>query len=532
MSLAAAQLPTDPEVLRAFAARLQAEIATRDHEIYSKTLHIEKLKAELALLKRGRYGRSSERIEQLELLIGEFEENAAEQEAAPAGAPPASTNGRRSSPSPPRGRQPLPAHLPRELIEHAAACSCPACGGTRLSRIGADEREVLEYVPSSFKVVVHVRPKLSCRACETIVQPPMPSLPIERGRPGPALLARVLVGKYADHCPLYRQSAIYARSGVELDRSTLADWVGQSAALLAPLAEAITRHVKAGVALHADDTPVPVLDPGRKKTTTGRLWTLVRDERPWNSAIPPAVSYLYSRDRKSEHARRLLDGCSGYLHADGYAGFDQLYTPDPRTGRARLAEVACFAHARRKFFEVHASTASPLALEALERIGQLFAIEAESKGQDPVRRLAARQKRSRPLLDELRSFLERALAKISKKSSLAGAIRYSLTRWTALCRYIEDGRLEISNNAAERSIKPLALGRKNWMFAGSDAGGRRAATIYTILQTAALNGTDPEVYLRDVLTRIADHAINRIDELTPWNWTTGQAGATSTKKAA
>jgi len=281
-------------------------------------------------------------------------------------------------------------------------------------------------------------------------------LPIERGRPGPALLAHVLVGKYADHCPLYRQSGIYARAGVELDRSTLADWVGQSAALLAPLAEAITRHVKAGITLHADDTPVPVLDPGRQKTKTGRLWTLVRDERPWGSAAPPAVSYLYSPDRKSEHARRLLEGCSGFLHADGYAGFERLYAADPFTGQARLGEVACFAHARRKFFEVYANTASPLAMEALERIGQLFAIEAEIKGKHPPQRHAARQQRSRPLLDDLRCFLERALSQISKKSSLAGAIRYSLTRWNALGRYTEDGRLEISNNAAERAIKPLA----------------------------------------------------------------------------
>lgn len=534
MSLATAELPSDPEALRAFAARLQAEIAARDHEIYSKTLHIEKLKAELALLRRARFGRSSERIEQLELLIGELEEDAAEHEAGrptPA-AEPASSGDRRSPTSSPRGRQPLPAHLPRERVEHPPACACPACGGNRLTRIGSDEREVLEYVPSSFKVVVHVRPKMSCRACETIVQPPMPSLPIERGRPGPALLAHVLTGKYADHCPLYRQSAIYARAGVALDRSTLADWVGQSAVLLAPLAEAITRHVKSGAALHADDTPVPVLDPGRKKTKNGRLWTLVRDERPWGSAIPPAVSYLYSPDRKSEHARRLLEGCGGYLHADGYAGFERLYAPDPRTGQARLAEVACFAHARRKFFEVHASTSSPLAMEALERIGQLFAIEAEIKGKDPAQRHALRQERSRPLLDELRSFLERALSQISKKSSLAGAIRYSLTRWNALCRYCEDGRLEISNNAAERAIKPLALGRKNWMFAGSDAGGKRAATIYTILQTAALNGLDPEAYLRDVLARIADHPINRIDKLLPWNWAADEAASASTQKAA
>ena len=519
MSLATATLPTDPVLLRAFATRLQAEL-------YAKTLHIEKLKAELALLKRARYGRSSERIEQLELLIGELEADEAEHEAKEHAAAPEKP---RSASSPPRGRQPLPAHLPRERVEHEPACACPACGGTRLSRIGSDEREVLEYVPSHFKVVVHVRPKLSCRQCETITQPPLPSLPIERGRPGPALLAHVLVSKYCDHAPLYRQSGIYARAGVELDRSTLADWVGQCAALLAPLAEAISRHVKLGEALHADDTPVPVLDPGRQKTKTGRLWVLVRDERPCAGPAQPAVTYLYSPDRKGEHAQTLLDGCRGFLHADGYAGFNRLYEP---AERALLTEVGCWAHARRKLYDVHAATNSAIAREALERIGQLFAIEAEINGHEPAHRLASRRERSLPKLDGLKTFLERSLATISKKSSLAGAIRYSLARWPALCRFTADGRLEMTNNAAEQAIRPLALGRKNWLFAGSDNGGRRAATIYTITQTAILNGHDPEAYLADILARIADHPINRIDELLPWRWRpTGEAQA-STEKAA
>ena len=519
MSLATAILPTDPDALRDFAARLQAEL-------YAKTLHIEKLKAELALLKRARYGRSSERIEQLELLIGELEADEAEQEAKESATAPEKP---RSTGPASRGRQPLPAHLPRERVEHEAACACPACGSTRLSRIGSDEREVLEYVPSHFKVVVHVRPKLSCRACETIVQPPLPSLPIERGRPGPALLAHVLVAKYVDHSPLHRQSTIYARAGVELDRSTLADWVGQGAALLQALADGITRHVKAGSALHADDTPVPVLDPGRQRTKTGRLWVLVRDERPWGGPAPPAVSYLYSPDRKGEHAQTLLDGCRGFLHADGYAGFAKLYVP---AELAPLTEIGCWAHARRKLYDVHATTNSPLAREALERIGQLFAIEAGINGHPPAYRLAARQARSLPQLDALRAFLEQSLATISKKSSLAGAIRYSLARWPALCRFATDGRLEMTNNAAERAIRPLALGRKNWLFAGSDNGGRRAATIYTITQTAILNGHDPEAYLADILARIADHPINRIDELLPWRWRpTGQAKASSQKAA-
>jgi len=327
------------------------------------------------------------------------------------------------------------------------------------------------------------------------------------------------VAKYCDHAPLYRQSAIYARSGVELERSTLADWVGQAAFLLEPLAAAITRHVRAGVALHADDTPVPVLDPGRGKTKTGRLWVLVRDERPWGGPAPPAVSYLYSPDRKGEHARTLLAGCRGFLHADGYAGFNGLYEPDA-SGTAPLVEVACWAHSRRKLFEVHAATGSAIARETLERMAALFQIEAEINGHAPEHRHAVRRERSLPLLADLRDFLAASFASLSRKSALAGAIRYSLSRWQALCRFAHDGRLEMTNNAAERAIRPLALGRKNYLFAGSDSGGRRAAILYTLIQTAALNGLDPEAYLRNVLARIAEHPINRIDDLLPWAWAT------------
>ncbi len=325
MPSATGPLPTDPEALRALAISLQAalatrerELAARDAELHAKTLHIEKLRATLALMKRARFGRSSERIDQLELVIGDLEEAEAEHQAREATTqsagdrPPAKTGAHR-----PRGRQPLPAHLPRERVVHAPACACPACGSTRLTRLGEDEREVLDYVPSHFKVVVHVRPRMSCRACETITQAPAPSLPIERGRPGASLLSHVLVAKYCDHAPLYRQSAIYARAGVELERSTLADWVGQAAFLLEPLAAAITRHVRAGAALHADDTPVPVLDPGRGKTKTGRLWVLVWDERPWGGPAPPAHLPLLARPqgRACAHvARRLsrLPACRGY----------------------------------------------------------------------------------------------------------------------------------------------------------------------------------------------------------------------------
>jgi transposase len=532
MSSATGPLPSDPEALRALAASLQEalvtrerELAARDAEIHAKTLHIEKLRAMLALMKRARFGRSSERIDQLELLIGDLEEAAAEQQARATAARPVEDRRFSKTGTPrPRGRQPLPAHLPRERVVHDPACVCPACGGTRLTRLGEDEREVLEYVASHFKVVVHVRPRMSCRACETITQVPAPALPIERGRPGPGLLAHVLVAKYCDHAPLYRQSAIYARAGVELERSTLADWVGQAAFLLEPLAAAIARHVGAGATLHADDTPVPVLDPGRGRTKTGRLWVLVRDERPWSGPAPPAVSYLYSPDRKGEHARRLLDGCRGFLHADGYAGFNSLYEP-AASGPAPLVEVACWAHSRRKLFDVHAATGSALAQEALERIAALFQIEAEINGCAPEERRAVRQARTLPRLADLKDVLERALTSISRKSGLAVAIRYSLSRWPALVRFTGDGRLEMTNNSAERAIRPLALGRKNYLFAGSDSGGRRAATLYTLIQTAALNRLDPEDYLPDVLARIAEHPITRIDDLLPWTWATSPRAA-------
>lgn len=486
-------------------------------ELLAKDLLIEKLRAQLAVLKRARFGASSEtldrQIEQLELILGDLEEGEAERagRAPGVGKPPTPQT---KAPS----RKPLPEHLTREIVRHEAPAACPACGAAAASKIGEDEREVLEYVPAHFKVVVHVRPKLSCRACETIRQAPMPSLPIERGRPGPGLLAHVAVSKYCDHLPLYRQSAIYARDGVELDRSTLADWIGKLGVLLEPLADEIGRHARAGPSIHADDTPVPVLDPGRGKTRTGRLWVVVRDERPWGSAVPPAAAYLYSPDRKGEHAETLLRDCRGFLHADAYAGFNTLYAHHPATGAPRLVEVACWAHARRKLFDVHAATGSPAAQEALERIAALFHIEAEIRGRPPQARLAARRERAVSLLADLRLFLDRTLRGISGKGTLAGAIRYATARWAALTRYTTDGRLEMTNNAAERAIRPLALGRKNYLFAGSHNGGERAAILYTLIETAKLNGLDPEAWLADVIDRIADHPARRIGELLPWNW--------------
>ncbi|RWP93663.1 IS66 family transposase [Mesorhizobium sp.] len=346
----------------------------------------------------------------------------------------------------------------------------------------------------------------------------MPSLPIERGRPGQGLIAHVLVSKYCDHLPLNRQSGIYAREGVDLDRSTLADWVGRAAWLVAPVADRIGDYARAGPAIHADDTPIPVQDPGRGRTKSGRLWVVVRDEGTWGSPNPPAAFYRYSPDRKGEHAQALLAPASGFLHADAYAGFDKLYEPDPITGRPRLEPVACWAHARRELFDEHAKTKSPIARQALDKIGAIFAVEREINGRSAAARLAVRQAQSVPLLAELKDYLETSLGRISRKGDLAKAIRYSLNRWKALCRFTEDGRLEMTNNAAERAIRPLTLGRRNWTFLGSDSGGERAAVFYTLIQTCKLNGINPEAYLADLIGRVSDHPANRIDELLPWNW--------------
>jgi hypothetical protein len=344
-----------------------------------------------------------------------------------------------------------------------------------------------------------------------IVQAPAPTRPIERGMAGPALLAHVLVGKYGDHTPLYRQAEIYAREGVELERSLLAQWVGNVTALMAPLTDALRKHVLAADVVNADDTPLPVLAPGLGKTKTGRLWTYVRDERPSGGLIAPAVWFAFSSNRKGEHPQQHLEGFRGILQADGYAGFNQIYDG------GQVFEAACWAHARRKFVELDELHKSPIAAQMIARVGALYGIEREIRGRSPDERRAVRQERSRPLLAAMKPWLEQTLATLSQKSATAKAIRYVLTRWTALTRFCDDGRIEIDNNAAERALRCVSLGRKNYLFAGSNAGGQRAAAIYSLLGTAKLNGHNPEAYIRTVLERIADQPINRIDELLPWN---------------
>jgi transposase len=517
------KLPSDVESLQKLLRAAQDRLDSLSAQLRSREVLIEQLKLQLARLKRMKFGRSSEQLDaqiaQLEFSLEELEANAA---AAPVPETPIEPKDSRPV------RKPLPAHLPRESKVHEPAggnCHCPQCGGT-LRKLGEDSSEMLEYVPAHWKVHRHVRPKYSCSSCQSVVQASAPSRPIERGYAGPGLLAHVVVSKYCDHLPLYRQSQIYARDDIELERAVLAEWVGAAGALIDPLLGALADYVMSADKLHADDTPIPVLAPGTGKTKTGRLWTYVRDDAPSGSTDPPAVLFRYSPDRKGERPREHLKAFRGILQADGYAGFQGLYDRE----REPLIEAACVAHARRKFFDLHAAADSPVAREALERIGALYQIETEIRGQPPDVRRAERQARALPLLQDLHEWLHATARKVSKKSELAGAIRYSLSRWTALTRYCDDGRIEIDNNAAERALRAVALGRKNFLFAGSDAGGERAAAFYSLIGTAKLNGLDPEAYLREVFTRIAEHPINRIEELLPWNL--AAAPLTAIKSAA
>ena len=525
MSTLGDTLPDDLETLK--AALLAERAARREAEARASGAEamVAHLKLLIAKLKRERFGPSSEHrrrlLDQLELQLEELEASAtqdacAAEVAAEAAAAVKAGQDESAVPGVPSRkpvRAPLPAHLPRERVVIPAPSVCPCCQG-KLVKLGEDITETLEVIPRQWKVIQTIREKFTCRSCERIAQPPAPFHPIARGRAGAGLLAMVLFGKYGLHLPLNRQSEGFAREGIELDVSTLADWVGACAAALSPLVELIRCHVLNAQRIHGDDTTVPVLAKG--KTITGRLWTYVRDDRPFGGPDPPAAVYAYSRNRDGEHPRRHLAEYAGILQADAYAGFNALYDPSRKPGP--ITEAACWAHARRKFFVLADVAKAPLALEAVRRIDAIFAIEREINGASAEQRLVVRQQRSRPLVAAFDAWMRAKRAKLSRHNEIAKAIDYMLKRWVAFVCFLADGRICLTNNIAERALRGIAVGRKNWLFAGSDRGGERAAAIYTLIATAKLNDIDPQAWLEDVLRRIADHPASRIHELLSWNW--------------
>jgi transposase len=534
-------MPTEPEPLpsdlAAAHAMILAERAARRHAeglVSAAALEIERLKLLLAKARRERFGASSERgsrlIEQLELELAELEETAAEDEAkALAGT--ATVVGAHARRRP--ARRPLPAHLPRERVVVPPPTTCPCCGGQRLAKVGEVVTETLDVVPRRWFVKQTVREKFTCRDCERISEPPAPFHVVPRGLVGASLLAMILFEKYGAHQPLNRQSERYAREGVELDVSTMADHVGAAVAALAPIHALIERHVHAAARLHGDDTTVPVLAKGR--TITGRLWAYVRDDRPFAGEAPPAVLFHYSRDRRGEHPQAHLAGYHGILQADAYAGFGGLYAAT-RAGGA-VTEAPCWAHARRLFFELAdlarpGRTPAPLALEAVRRIDALFAHERVINGQPAEPRLAYRREHVAALVVDLEAWLRHERPRLSRHAEVAKAMDYLLKRWPAFTRFLDDGRICLSNNAAERALRGVALGRKSWLFCGSDRGGQRAAAMYTLIGTAKLNDIDPQAWLADVLERIAGHPIRRLHELLPWHWRPPASPAANTPPAS
>lgn len=539
MSPGGTDIPKNPDDVRALLAAMQARLVASEQALEAErtahqttreqldaaknavkltTLQIEKLKVQLARLRRMKFGQSSERLtllaDQLELTLEDLEAEHAHAACVVAGdVPPEVVQAPGRKPR----REPLPAHLPRQEVIHPApqADGCTTCRGT-MSALGEEATEVLEYVPARFQVVRHIRPKLACTRCDAISQVPAPALPVPRGRAGPGLLAHVVVSKFADHLPLYRQSQIYAREGVELSRSTLADWLGQVSWLLQPLVDRIAIHVMASPKLHADDTPVPVLAPGTGKTATGRLWLYLRDNRRWRPSDKPAALFRYSPDRKGERPREHLKAFSGFLQADAYAGFERLYDPDRKPGP--ITPVACWAHARRKLHDVFQADPSSAAAEGLRMIRDLYGVE-RGIVQDPHDDRRKARKLSKLTALDFFAWVDDVLGQVSARTPLAGALRYAVRLKPALLAYTGDGRLEIDNNLAENALRGIAVGRKNWMFAGADCGGERAAAMYSLLETAKLNGVNPQHWLTDVLDRIGQgHPINRLGELLPWSW--------------
>ncbi|MGI4939789.1 MAG: IS66 family transposase [Janthinobacterium lividum] len=527
-ALAVAEVRADEA--QAAAQRAEADAAALKARVSGDAVLIAHLRLEIAKLSRTLYGQRSERtqrlLDQYELQLEELEASAAAdalaaEESAAKAAMPAPTDRRKPS------RQPFPAQLPRVRVVVPGPTACPCCGGGRLSKMGEDVTETLEVVPRQWTVIQTVRERFSCRACESVTQAPAPFHAVPRGWAGPSLLAMVLFEKYGQHQPLNRQAERYAREGVPLSLSTLADQVGTARGLLEPLFRLIEAHVMAAERLHGDDTTVPVLAKG--KTTTGRVWVYVRDDRPFGGADPPAALFHFSPDRKGEHPQAHLANWTGVLQADAYGGYGKLYLGERRP--APIIEAACWAHARRKFFELadieaaarrraqkKVAVIAPLALEAVRRMDELFAIEREVNRHPAAERLAVRSLRSAPLVAALEGWMREERARLPRASDVAKAIDYMLDRWPSFARFLDDGRVCLTNNASERALRGLALGRKAWLFAGSNRGGQRAAFFNSLIVTAKLNDVDPQAWLADVLDRIASHPAKRLDELLPWNW--------------
>jgi transposase len=511
--VATSDIPDDNDALKAALIETRAKLSGAE-------AMIEHLQLVIAKMKRAMFGPRSERsqrlIDQLELQLEELAAAVGEDEARAeaAGVQVQGFTRRKAT------RRNFPEHLPRRRIVYPAPTACPCCGGSKLSKIGEDVTATLDVVPRQWFVTEHVREKFSCRSCETIMQPPAPFHAIARGFAGPSLLAMILVEKYANHQPLNRQSEQYAREGIALSVSTMADHVGACAATLMPIYALIKAHVLAAQRIHGDDTTVPVL--AKVKTRTGRIWTYVRDDRPFGGADPPAAVFFYSPDRAGIHPERHLVGYAGILQADAYAGFNTVY----KSGA--ITEAGCWAHARRKLFELADIAAkardkkptaiSPIAFEAVQRMDVIFELERSINGLSPAERLAARRTDIAPLVDTLIAWLKQERVKLSRHNEVAKAIDYMLRRIDVFTRFLDDGRICLSNNAAERALRGIALGRKSWLFAGSDRGGERAAIMLTLIQTARLNDVDPQAWLADVLTRIADHKITDLAALLPWNW--------------
>ena len=545
MDTAVSPLPDNMEALKALvleatrqakaatqrAAEAEAQLANARARESATEAVIAHLKLQIAKLKREQYGASAERTQrllaQLELQLEDLEADAAEDDLAAEAAAAKTANVTAFERKRPV-RKPFPEHLSRERVIIPAPCSCPECGSARLSKLGEDVTETLEVIPRAWKVIQTVREKFACRDCEKITQPPAPFHVVPRGWAGPSFLAMLLFEKYGQHQPLNRQADRFAREGVPLSVSTLADQVGAASFALMPIFRLIEAHVFAAERLHGDDTTVPVMAKG--KTDIARLWDYVRDDRPFGGTDPPAVVFYYSRDRRGEHPQAHLASWSGILQADAFAGYGELYAPDRQSGL--ILEAGCFAHARRKFFELadvegavrkksrgeKAGIIYPIALEAVLKLDALFDIERSINGKSPAERLTVRRELSVPLMAELHDWLKAQLAKLSRNHDLAKAINYMLRRWHAFTRFLDDGRVCLSNNAAERALRCVPLGRKAWLFAGSDRGGQRAAIVFSLIQTCRLNDVDPQAWLADVLARIADYPISRLDELLPWNW--------------